>query len=189
MVGTYTHEYIHAKLTSNDAGRSVGKSPSPLARAGFAPYAISKATISFNLLPAAMWSGVLPRVWYEGGGSTMSLHHIFPGRCQRMEDRWSVTGVSHSKIPSPHTQDSRCLPHWQRSFEYSKHVSYVRFLAWLCLSAWLCTWKCGRVDVASILQEKVDKDEILCLHSIVERCTTTACILWKHIHTCTFTLA
>ena len=53
-------KYRYEKLTSNEAGRSVGKSPSPLARAGFAPYAIRRATISFSLRPAAIWSGVFP---------------------------------------------------------------------------------------------------------------------------------
>ncbi len=48
------------QLTSREAGKSEGKSPSPLARAGFAPYAMRSATISFSLLPAAMWRGVLP---------------------------------------------------------------------------------------------------------------------------------
>ena len=46
--------------TNREAGKSVGKSPSPFAMAGLAPYAIKSATISFNLRPAAMCRGVLP---------------------------------------------------------------------------------------------------------------------------------
>ena len=54
--------YLRATVyhTNSDAGRSVGKSPSPLARAGLAPYAIRRATISFSRRPAAMCRGVLP---------------------------------------------------------------------------------------------------------------------------------
>ena len=47
--------------TNKEAGRSDGKSPSPLAIAGLAPYAIKRATISFSFLPAAMCSGVFPK--------------------------------------------------------------------------------------------------------------------------------
>lgn len=47
--------------TNKEAGRSLGKSPSPLAIAGLAPYAIKRATISFSLRPAAICNGVLPR--------------------------------------------------------------------------------------------------------------------------------
>ncbi len=47
-------------LTSREAGRSEGKSPSPLAMAGLAPYAIRRATISLSRRPAATCSGVFP---------------------------------------------------------------------------------------------------------------------------------
>ena len=55
-----TNTTLHTQRTSSDAGRSLGKSPSPLAMAGLAPYAMSNATSSLSLRPAAMCSGVFP---------------------------------------------------------------------------------------------------------------------------------